>query len=764
MIDDALRVNTQTAALSADVARVPLESVIITDELEHRSSRPRDDRAEDQALVDVTREMDGAVGITGADRVLQRIAEAALWLCGGGSAGVSVLERDGDAEVLRWRATAGRWAGLVGGSMPRERTASDVVLRRNAPMLLAEPGRHYGAPLGMPLTDEVLIIPFHHADRPAGTLWVVSHDAKAHRFDAGDRHLLMRFARVTGDAYGLLVSYQRRDEAAQRRLETELADSRLLQTISAALITPDDETGLYEKILDAAIAITGSDFASLQMFFDDASGGELRLIANRGFSAEAATRWARIDSSGVTNCSEVLRHRRRVISPDVREAPFLAGSAADDYVARGILAVLSTPLMSRAGRLVGVFSTHWRSPHVPAERDLRLLDILARQAADLIERKQAEDLLREGDRRKEEFLATLAHELRNPLAPIRNAVEIMRRSGTTDPTVAWARDVISRQTDHLTRLVDDLLDVSRINRDRLELQMELVPLSAVLDAAIETSQQIIEHQCQSLAVSQPDEPVLVRADPTRLSQVFANLLNNAAKFSTHRSTIELSVERKGDDVVLRVRDHGVGLDASAIPHLFDPFGQPRRSFERGEGGLGIGLALVKRLVELHGGRVSAHSDGIGQGSEFSVWLPIGAYESARATKGTDPPREQTRALTVLVVDDHEDGATSMCRLLRALGHETRQAGDGVEGFQAAAEFRPDVALIDLGMPRVNGYELARLLRAEPWGQTMTLVAVTGWGQEGDKRRTADARFDHHLTKPVDLRGLERALSQGRTVR
>jgi signal transduction histidine kinase/CheY-like chemotaxis protein len=748
------------AAPPPDVAHVPLESIIITDELDIRPPRPRDHDAEQRAIDELARELAGAVGVAEANRVLQRVVDAALRFCAAGSAGISLLEVDGAIEMVRWQATAGRWATLAGASMRRDRTTSDVVLERDVPMLLAQPTRHYGTPLGLPRNDEVLLVPFHYHDRPVGTLWVVSHDADACRFDAGDLRFMANLASVAAEANRLLAAHPRQEATTQARLEAELADSRLLQAISAELITADDEKALYSKILDAAVAIVRSDFASLQVFADDSNGGVLRLIANRGFSPEAERRWATVSTADGSCCAETLRTRQRVIAPDVREAPFMAGTAdLDWFLKNGILAAQTTPLVSRAGHLVGAFSTHWRSPHVPAERDLRLLDILAREAADLIERQQAEDLLRESDRRKEEFLATLAHELRNPLAPIRNAVEILRLSRVEDPNVNWARELILRQTDHLTRLVDDLLDVSRINRDRLELHKGLVPLAAVLDAAIETSQPIIAQHRQSLTVRRLEEPILVEADATRLSQVFANLLNNAAKFSNPGGRIELLIERLGDDVAIRVRDHGIGVDPAALPHLFDLFGQKRRSFDRGEGGLGIGLALSKRLVEMHGGSVSAESEGIGGGSQFSVRLPIVALDSAGPSRRVDLSSDSARPLIVLVVDDHDDGAVSMSRLLRTLGHETRMASDGAEGFRVASECRPEVALIDLGMPIVDGYELARLLRAEPWGQAMMLVAVTGWGQESDKRRTAEAGFDHHLTKPVDLPELVQMLSR-----
>jgi CheY-like chemotaxis protein len=395
-----------------------------------------------------------------------------------------------------------------------------------------------------------------------------------------------------------------------------------------------------------------------------------------------------------------------------------------------------------------VISTHWQRPHQPSERDLRLLDILSRQAADLIERKQAAEALRDADRRKDEFLAVLAHELRNPLAPIRNAIEVLQMTEPHAPELQWASGIIDRQMDHLTRLVDDLLDVSRITRDRLELRKERVELAEVVRAAIETSRPGIVARGHELSVTQLSESVIVEADPTRLAQVFGNLLNNAAKFSEPNSRIVISVERQDGDVLVRVRDWGNGIDEIMLPKIFELFSQLQPSLERDRGGLGIGLALVKRLVEMHGGSVHASSEGVGKGSEFVVRLPVVAAPDELRRLRLEPAKQSRARLRVLVVDDYQDGAVSMCRLLELFGHETRMADDGLAGLEAAKDFRPDVALLDIGMPKINGYELARRLRAEPWGKSIVLIAVTGWGQEQARQRTADAGFDHHLIKPV----------------
>src|SRR5215204_4493441 len=599
---------------------LPLEAVIITSELSRRTLRDRDLAAEHIALTALMEEMAIVTGMSGSDRILQRLVETARCLCQANTAGISMLEMHGETEMFRWRAIAGTWAHLAGGTIDRGLSACGIVVHANAPVLMERPQRHYGMLPGPEPIAEMLMIPFHFESRPVGTLWVASLGENGRRFDAEDLRLLTSLARLASIAYRLTLT---QDRVSQYRLEAELADSRLLQAISSELITENDERSFHERLLDAAISIMHSECASLQMFKEDARGGHLELIAHRGFSQEAIDRWQSVGTSTLTSCGEVLRSGRRVICSDVRKSEFMAGS--EDlafYLRGGIHAVQSTPLLSRSGRLMGAFSTHWRSTHTPSDRDLRLLDILARQAADLLERMLAEERLRESDRRKEEFLATLAHELRNPLAPILNAVQYLNLVSPVAPEMQWARNVIVRQTTHLTRLVDDLLDVSRINHARLEIRKEHVDLARVLQTAMETTQPFLEQRCQVLRVDRGAEGLTVDADPMRLSQVFANLINNAAKFSSPGGVVEVIVESRGDVVDVRVRDHGIGIEADELPGIFDLFRRVRPSYVHDQGGLGIGLTLVKRLVDMHGGTVSASSAGPGLGSEFTVRLPV----------------------------------------------------------------------------------------------------------------------------------------------
>jgi signal transduction histidine kinase len=747
---------SMSSRYSSPDALTPLDDVIITSELGRRPPRPRDLASEHLAVTELMEDMASVAGKTASDRILQRLVDTTLSLCQVDSAGVSMLEMDGADEVFRWRAIAGRWRHLAGGTIDRHRSACGLVVDTNAPVLMAEPHRHYVALRPLAPIAEVLLIPFHFEDRPVGTLWVITLDPNGRRFDGEDLRLLTRLARFASIAYRLMLT---QDRMTQMRLEAELADSRLLQVISAELITENDEKGFRERLLDAAISIMHSDCASLQMFKEGGRGGYLKLIANRGFSQEAIERWQRVEPTTFTTCGEVLRSGRRVIATDVTKCEFMSGSEdLSFYLKGGIRAVQSTPLLSRTGRLLGAFSTHWRSTHSPSDRDLRLLDILARQAADLLERMLAEERLRDSDRRKEEFLATLAHELRNPLAPILNAVQCLNLASPVAPDMRWACEVIERQTTHLTRLVDDLLDVSRINHDRLELKRELVDLTHVVHTAVETTQPYVAQCGHTVSVVLPDERVTVNADPMRLSQVFANLINNAAKFSDQPGCIEVFVERQADLVRVGVRDHGIGIETDEIPTLFDLFRRVHPAQGHDHGGLGVGLTLVKRLVEMHGGTVSASSPGLGLGSEFAVKLPVIASIADAPVRANAPLGAGHGKLRILVVDDHKDAATSLCRLLRVLGYDARQAGDGLAGFEAAADFHPDATLLDIGMPKLNGYEVARRVRAQSWGKNMYLIAVTGWGQESDKQRAKDAGFDDHLTKPVDVADLTQALS------
>lgn len=373
-------------------------------------------------------------------------------------------------------------------------------------------------------------------------------------------------------------------------------------------------------------------------------------------------------------------------------------------------------------------------------------------AVDVTERRRAEEALREADRRKDEFLATLAHELRNPLAPIRMATELLDLAGAPNPTARKAREVLLRQVNHLVRLVDDLLDLSRISRGRIELLRAPVALDQIVQSAVETSGPLLAAGKHELIVRVPPEPLVVLGDAVRLTQVLANLLNNAARYTPEPGQVHVTLERDGDRAVVRVRDTGVGIAPGALERVFEMFAQVDQS-GRFPGGLGIGLTLVRRLVELHGGQVEARSEGEGRGAEFVVRLPLAACQvpSSPPGAGAAPSAPRRR---ILVVDDNVDAGETLAEALSARGHEARSAPDGASGVALARGFAPEVVVLDLGMPGLDGYETARRLRELPGGADLTLVALTGWGQPDDRRRTQQAGFDAHLVKPIAPAALE----------
>jgi PAS domain S-box-containing protein len=375
---------------------------------------------------------------------------------------------------------------------------------------------------------------------------------------------------------------------------------------------------------------------------------------------------------------------------------------------------------------------------------------------DITERKRSEQALLEADRRKDEFLATLAHELRNPLAPIRNAMRIISRRAEVDANIGKAKEVIERQLRHMVRLIDDLMDVSRITRGKLELHRECVDVEVAIKMAAETSQPLLDAKQQALRI-QSTHGVMVQADLTRLAQVFANLLNNSAKYSPPGSEISIEIATEGGYAVISVRDDGVGIPASMLPRIFDMFVQLEQSGQRE--GLGIGLTLVKYLVELHGGRVEASSHGAGQGSTFQVSLPLAQGPSPGPSQETAGKVAPARRARILVADDNRDAADTLSALLELDGHEVRTAYDGVDALQIAEQFAPQIALLDIGMPRMNGYQTARRIREHGWGSSILLVALTGWGQEQDRRQATEAGFDRHLVKPGDPQEIGRLIAQ-----
>ncbi|MBL8828793.1 MAG: PAS domain-containing protein [Planctomycetaceae bacterium] len=405
---------------------------------------------------------------------------------------------------------------------------------------------------------------------------------------------------------------------------------------------------------------------------------------------------------------------------------------------------------------------HWLASYYPVRTSKGELLGAGWVALDITAQKRLEQALRDDDRRKDEFLATLAHELRNPLAPIRNAVQILKAKGLPYAELQWARGVLDRQLQIMTRLLEDLLDVSRISRNSLELRKERVDLASIVSAALETSRPVVDEGAHELTVTLPDRPIYFDVDSVRMAQVFANLLNNAAKYTERGGQIGLRLERRGQEVVVSVKDSGIGIAADALPRIFGIFSQAKPALERSQGGLGIGLWLVKRLVELHGGSVEAYSEGANRGSEFIVRLPIhDDVETADApTSGDDTEsRAAQDQRKILVVDDNRDSADSLAMALKLMGSDVATAYDGEQAVKAVESLHPDVMLLDIGMPLLNGYDACRRIRSQPWGRDVFIVALTGWSQVEDQRRAEEAGFNAHMVKPVDHGALKTLLAK-----
>ena len=375
-------------------------------------------------------------------------------------------------------------------------------------------------------------------------------------------------------------------------------------------------------------------------------------------------------------------------------------------------------------------------------------DMTERRRIELDLRRLAADLS-EADRRKNEFLATLAHELRNPLAPMSNMLEVVKRANGDGSVLRRAHETIERQLDQMVRLVDDLLDVNRITHDRLELRRGEVELSSVIQQAVEVARPLIDAAGHQLTADLPDTPVYLNADRARLAQVFGNLLNNSSKYTRADGKIELSARREDSEVVVTVKDNGAGIPADKLDSIFDMFMQVDRSSERSQGGLGIGLTLVKRLTEMHGGSIEARSAGVGQGSEFIVRLPVLSKPALASAAGSDVTQNHEPTRRILIVDDNRDSADSLSMLLDLTGNQTYMAHDGIEALQAAEKYRPEVVLLDIGLPLIDGHEVCRRVREQPWGKDIVVIALTGWGQEDDRRKSEAAGFNGHLVKPVD---------------
>ena len=555
------------------------------------------------------------------------------------------------------------------------------------------------------------------------------------------------------------ISERRR---ADRALHQRLRQLDVLSHAGQALIMGDHGgASLRRELFERVRAAIGCEIHL------DYGVGEtpdrLVLLNSHGLSDMQRADMAQV---GDSLCSVAAQQRSHLVMSHLAATDW---PPARRIKAVGALCYAGFPLLTQ-GRVYGVAAFASTTRDRFAESDLQVMQTVCDQVSAMLERSRlleelhvSEQSLKRADRAKDDFIATLAHELRNPLAPIRNALGVMRRGNLGDQgQQGWCRDVIERQVTQMSRLLEDLLDVSRLTRNKVELRRDRIELRQAIDQALETTQPLIESQGHRLLLDLPEQPIVLHGDLMRLTQVFANLLNNAAKYTDAGGEIALQVRAEGDRVRVSVRDNGIGIEAQQLPRVFDMFAQLVPALDRSAGGLGIGLALSRGLVELHGGTMEARSAGIGRGSEFVVHLPIvPAAEPADAVPAAQPAAPTLPALPqrrLLVADDNVDAASSLAVLLSLHGQEVRTAFGGLEALRVAEEWHPDAAVLDIGMQDMNGYELCRRLRAQSWGPKLLLIACTGWGQDTDRELAREAGFDHHMVKPVDPEAMLRLLS------
>jgi PAS domain S-box-containing protein len=552
------------------------------------------------------------------------------------------------------------------------------------------------------------------------------------------------------------------DISAQKRAEDT---SRFLADASATLAALVDYESTLSKVARLAVPFF-ADWCTVDVIGPDGSLRRLSVVhadpARVQLAQEAAHRYPPRpeDRFGPPN---ILRTGQPEMVADINDELLVAAARDEEHLRLlrelGLRSYIGVPMIAH-GQSLGVLSfitSESGRRYGPA--DLTLAEDLAHRAAVAIDNARLYAELRQTDRLKDEFLAMLAHELRNPLAPIRNALYIMKQSGAGGGAFEQAQDMADRQVRHMARLLDDLLDVARINRGRIELRKETVDVAVITQRTVEAMRPLIDERRHELTVSLADEPLHVEADPTRLEQVLTNLLNNAAKYTDPGGRITVSAGREDGEVVLRVRDTGIGIAPDILPRIFDLFVQAERRLDRSQGGIGIGLTLVRKLIELHGGRIEATSAGIGQGSEFIIRLPATTNQPIPNPGEPAPaPSPQLPRRRVLVVDDSPDAADSLALLLKLAGQDVRAVYEGPAALTQAETYRPDLVFLDIGMPGLDGYEVARRLRRLPNAGDMFLVALTGWGQDEDRRRSQEAGFDRHLIKPVEMKDLHELLA------
>jgi len=904
---------------------VPLESVLCTEELNRRTTRPPDYEAENRALVSLVQEL-----AESPRTILQTLADKILEVFDAGSAGVSLLTKEDGGKRFYWPAIAGVWKPHIGGGTPRDFGPCGDVLDRNAPLMFRHLERRYTYFLKVtPPVEECLLVPFYAEGQAVGTIWAIFHDDRR-QFDAEDLRQLVSLGRFASSAYQAVTSLNAFEQQGEELRQNHAALAQTLADLQKTNLTVRDSHRAalnlmeqsrhamerlnvesraseerFREMIDALpAAIYTTDAEGRVTHFNPAAvelsgrtpvlGEDMWCVGGKLYHPDGtpmpydecpmavALREGRVvhgtevvlerpdgtrvwvtpfatplrDAEGkirggvnmlvdITERKHFEAERERLLAQQRRDREFLARLIECSPVAIAVVRgmefeyTLANPAYQAitgwdepiiGHTLVEVFpegarpaaqslrnlirtrqpyriqdfrlirhtiETWWEGEAFPLSNEAGEVDSALILTWDITDRKRAEEVLKESDRRKNEFMAMLAHELRNPLAPLRNSLEILRLGEGNSQAVQSAAAMMDRQIVQMVRLVDDLLDVSRISRGKIELRKGFIDLASSLNQAVEAARPLCESKGLTLTVTLPQPPLFLNADPIRLAQVVGNLLSNACKFTDKGGRIWLTAEVVADGegpmptypkeghgegctpfvgtqasdtelqalklatshAVIRVRDSGIGLAADQLPRIFEMFMQVDTSLERTRNGLGIGLTLAKNIVELHGGTIQVHSAGEGQGSEFVVRLPImvEAPQSLPPEPTISEPKN-TPSRRILVVDDNEDSAESLTILLSLAGNETQTAFDGLEAMESAATFKPELILLDIGLPKLNGYEVARKIREQPWGKKMVLVALTGWGQEEDRCRSREAGFDHHLTKPIDLGSLKKLLT------
>jgi len=552
------------------------------------------------------------------------------------------------------------------------------------------------------------------------------------------------------------ITERKRTEAALRaseeKLAAELTEITRLHALGMRLLAGKSFEPALQDVLENAIRSSGAVAGNIQVY--DRPSGTLTVVVHAGLPPAFLDYFRTVRTGDGAVCGRALEARHRIVVEDFdKDEAFAPHRHVTD--AAGISACQSTPLVSHDGEVLGMLNTHFGAPWKRELRAERLLDLYARQAADVIERHRFEHALQEADRRKDEFIAVLAHELRNPLAPVRNAAHYLKLREFSDPDVRQPLEMIDRQVNLMSRLIEDLLDVSRITRGVLELRRERVMLNELTAAAVDACRHEVDGRRHEMRVSLPEAPIALYADRARLIQVLCNLITNAAKYSPPGGRIDIRAVTHDRMLEFSIRDGGVGIPPDKLTEIFDLFAQLDRSLEKQGGGLGIGLTLARQIMELHQGTIEARSEGLGKGSEFILRMPmLPAREPRQPNPATKPVGSRKK---ILVADDNRDSADSLAMLL-GRRHEVHRAYDGAAALELAESLLPDVLLLDIGMPKMDGYEVAQRVRREPWGAGMYLVALSGWGRDEDRQRALNAGFDAHLVKPATPEALDRLLA------